>query len=68
MAQYFVNNQQQPNGDNEVHVAGCRYMPAPANAVPLGNHLVCQTAVTQAKIRFPRANGCFYCCRPCHTS
>ncbi|TLN26979.1 hypothetical protein FDZ71_00335 [bacterium] len=68
MAKYFVNSQPQPNRDHEVHVQGCAHMPAPQHAIPLGEHVVCQTAVAKAKIRYPTANGCFYCCRPCHTS
>ena len=27
MADYWVNNQAQANGDHEVHVAGCSWMP-----------------------------------------
>lgn len=68
MAKYFVNRNAQPNGDHEVHREGCRYMPLPQNRDPLGEHVMCQTAVNQARVRYPRANGCATCSPTCHTS
>ncbi len=73
MARYIINNNQQANGDYEVHNAttGCTFMPQTENQVDLGEHLNCQSAVFSAKIRWPKAtkiNGCYYCCNPCHTT
>lgn len=72
MPRFIVNRQQQPNGDNEVHneTTGCDYMPLPQNREPLGEHNSCREAVALAKGRFSNAriNGCFYCCRACHTT
>ena len=73
MSRYIINNNQQPNGDYEVHNAtnGCTHMPRVENQVDLGEHLNCQSAVLSAKRRWPQAsriNGCYYCCNPCHTT
>ena len=72
MARFVVNTVQQTNGDHEVHNAttGCKYMPNPSNQVDLGVHDSCRQAVAAAKARWPqnRINGCYYCCRECHTT
>ena len=66
MAQYFVNNNAQPNGDHEVHKAGCERMPG--NKTSLGDHLSCYSAVAAAQLVHRQSNGCFYCSKDCHTS
>ena len=72
MPTFVVNRNAQSNGDHEVHnsTSGCSYMPSAANQVDLGYHTDCFGAVAYAKNRWQQAriNGCFYCCRPCHTS
>lgn len=72
MPQYIINQNQQQNGDHEVHDAtnGCTYMPKPENQIDLGFHASCHGAVTSARSRWrdSRINGCYFCCRPCHTS
>lgn len=72
MSKFIVNQQQQPNGDHEVHnlTAGCIFMPLPQNRVDLGEHASCHGAVALAKRNWPqsRINGCYYCCKACHTS
>lgn len=72
MPNYVINKNQQANGDHEVHdiTNGCSYMPASENQISLGYHPSCQSAVLDAKRRWPgyRINGCYYCCKPCHTS
>lgn len=69
MAEYYVNNTPQSNGDNEVHEKGCGWLARAQSVTPLGNHPNCQSAVLAAKKLYPRtANGCVYCSRPCHTS
>lgn len=69
MPQYFLNQRQQPNGDYEVHKEACAYMPSTRE--DLGFHVVCQTAVDEAKRRHPswwRINGCAFCSSACHTT
>lgn len=66
MARYYVNNKAQSNGDHEVHRTGCSYMPDDKRY--LGEHSNCQSAVIEAKKTYWRSNGCYYCCKECHTS
>ena len=69
MHRYCVNKNAQSNGDHEVHdvTANCKYLPNQINRINLGDFNSCHGAVTEAKKRGYRANGCYYCCRPCHT-
>ncbi len=71
MPTFIINSNSQSNGDHEVHntTTGCSYMPAPENRVDLGYHPNCQSAVADAKGRWPknRINGCYYCATTCHT-
>jgi hypothetical protein len=67
MASYYVNKNAQPNGDPEVHVSGCSFMPDANNRLYLGEHSSCHSAVRKAKENFRQVNGCFYCSRECHT-
>lgn len=66
MANYYVNNNAQANGDHEVHVTGCSYMPN--SKIALGDHYSCLSAVAEAKKHYRQSNGCFFCSRLCHTS
>ena len=68
MKKYYVNKNAQSNGDHEVHAYGCSYMPEPENRLYLGEFTSCHGAVLKAKRTYPQSNGCYYCCRPCHTS
>lgn len=68
MASYYVNTKKQFNGDNEVHVYGCNYLPAESNRLFLGDYSSCQSAVTEAKRIGYNANGCCYCNKPCYTT
>jgi hypothetical protein len=69
MASYYVNKNQQSNGDYEVHKTGCSYMPNIGNAHYLGEFNSCEPAVQKAKqLGYYTADGCYFCCRPCHTS
>jgi hypothetical protein len=64
---YYVNRQAQMNGDHEVHIEGCVWMPKRENPIFLGEFASCQEAVHAAKSHFSQVNGCYYCCNPCHT-
>ena len=65
MASYYVNDIAQANGDHEVHVSTCTYFPS--NRTYLGEFSSCAPAVTEAKKKWSQSNGCYWCCRPCHT-
>lgn len=72
MAAYYINRNPQPaSGEYEVHRDGCPHPPSYQNRIPLGSYATCHPAVAEAKRRWPNAahkiNGCYYCCRPCHT-
>lgn len=69
MEKYFLNrNTNNPNGDHEVHVEGCYWLPLPVNRIDLGYFSNCADAVREAKRRYPseKIDGCIHCCRPCH--
>ncbi len=72
MQKFVINKNQQSNGDHEIHNAttGCVFMPNPENQINLGYHNSCKEAVSYAKKQYSdsRINGCYYCCRACHTS
>ena len=71
MKYYYLNDNQQSNGDYEVHAEGCSFMPLLANRTYLGLFSNCKDAVAEAKRKYPfryRINGCYYCCSPCHTT
>ena len=67
MASYYVNKNAQANGDHEVHVQGCSYMPLEHNRLYLGDYTSCFPAVAKAKQIYPQSNGCAYCCPQCNT-
>jgi hypothetical protein len=68
MKKYYVNKQEQSNGDHEVHDENCSYLPAAANRIYLGEFYTCHGAVVEAKKHYFKANGCYYCSKDCHTS
>lgn len=68
MATYLVNKQAQSNGDHEVHVTTCQWLPSPENRLRLGEFLNCRPAVEEAKKHYRQSNGCKHCCLACHTS
>lgn len=65
MDRYYVNNNQQRNGDHEVHKHGCGWMPA--NVTYLGSFSSCVPAVQAAKRIYPQSNGCYFCSNACNT-
>ncbi len=69
MPRFYVNTNAQSNGDHEVHEDNyCSNAPAYINRKDLGYHSDCRGAVEEAKKTYRRANGCYYCCKTCHTS
>ncbi len=65
MANYYLNQNQQPSGDYEVHKEGCAHGADPENQIQLGWFVDGVAAVAEAKRRFPayadEINGCYYC-------
>lgn len=68
MARYYMNNNAQSNGDHEVHAEGCTWLALVQSKRDLGSHATCHSAVAAAKVTHPTANGCYWCCKPCHTT
>ncbi|MBM3564760.1 MAG: hypothetical protein FJX42_01435 [Alphaproteobacteria bacterium] len=67
MAKYYVNKNAQNNGDHEVHVEGCSFMPHVDNRIYLGDFSSCSPAVAKAKEYYRQSNGCAFCCKACNT-
>lgn len=67
MAFYIVNKNAQPTGEHEVHISNCEHEPDPQNRVSLGYHSNCRYAILEAERHYSNVDGCFYCCRECHT-
>lgn len=67
MAEYYVNKNQQKNGDHEVHVPGCDFFPQPDNRILVGTFDSCAPAIKAARKHYSQVNGCYFCVRECHT-
>lgn len=69
MDYYYVHKFTDNHGDYEVHKEGCNHMPDVLNRERLGLFSNCAQAVAKAKIDgYRTADGCYWCCRECHTS
>lgn len=65
MSDYYVNKNAQSNGDHEVHVSTCAFLPS--SKLYLGNFSNCADAVREAKRHYAQSNGCYWCSNACHT-
>ena len=69
---YYINRNQQNNGDHEVHESSCQHVPSIQNRIYLGSFYNCKEAVDEAKRIYPskkeKINGCYHCSNECHTS
>ena len=65
MDKYYVNNVPQITGEHEVHKVGCSWFPS--DRTYLGEFSDCWDAIKKAKNHFDDVDGCYYCCRKCHT-
>lgn len=67
---YYINHNEQANGDHEVHHSECRWLPAIDNRTYLGYFSSSSQAINTARQKFPgwRINGCYFCCPESHTS
>lgn len=68
MKKYYINKNEQSNGDHEVHREDCRYLPTESNRKYLGEFSSCDSAVIESKRYYTKSNGCKTCCPKCHTS
>ena len=68
MARYYVNDNEQSNGDHEVHTEECSWLPMVISMKYLGDFTGCRDAVAAAKRVYPKSNGCKWCALPCHTT
>jgi hypothetical protein len=67
MKNYYVNNLPQRNGDHEVHLEHCSFLPLSQNRTYLGSFSNCNDAVKEAKKHYKQVDGCYYCSKECHT-
>lgn len=67
MSKYYVNKNEQANGDHEVHKDGCYWLTLVQDKEYLGEFSGCRGAVAKARGRGYNANGCIHCCLLCHT-
>ena len=67
MARYYVNKNAQTGGEHEVHVYGCAWLPDSDNRIYLGDFSSCHPAVRATKNYYDKVDGCYFCCRPCHS-
>lgn len=65
MPKYYVNRNEDNRGHHEVHKDDCHKLPA--DRMDLGYHSSCHTAVAQAKLTYPTADGCGICSSECST-
>lgn len=68
MAIYYVNKNEQINGDHEIHKEGCSYLPSVENRKNLGEHPNCNSAIKEAQNHYDNVDGCYYCSNDCHNS
>ncbi|MCF1715251.1 hypothetical protein L0U88_11495 [Flavihumibacter sp. RY-1] len=64
---FYLNLVPQIDGYREVHTSDCRFFPTQHNRIPLGEYFSCREAVAAAKNKYLKSDGCYYCCRECHT-
>lgn len=62
---YYVNKNAQSNGDHEVHLSTCSWLPDASNRIYLGDFDKSQDALEARKYYF-QVDGCMYCCPEIH--
>lgn len=63
---YYVNQNEQPTGEHEVHKEECFRMPELKNRIYLGYFLNANEAVKEARKYFNKVDGCYYCANEAH--
>jgi len=69
MEGYYFYNGIDEHGNHEVHTESCKYLPSESNRTYIGRFNSCKEAIEDAEAKFPTQSfdGCFWCCRECHT-
>ncbi len=67
MTLYYVNINEQANGDHEVHAVDSKFLPDSVNRIYFGGFSNCCDAAAEARRHHQQVNGCFYCSKECHT-
>ena len=69
MSNYYFNIYADINGYYEVHSEDCSFLPSELNRQYLGIYSSCEDAISYARTNYPdkKFDGCYYCCRECHT-
>jgi hypothetical protein len=67
MYRYCVSKKAKPTGEHEVHTSLCGYNPPPEDCVDLGEHRTCREAILKAREYYEKVQGCYFCCRECHS-
>ena len=70
MPYYMYNLEVNKQGDHEVHKETCDQMPRLGNRKTIGWFTNCEKAIAAVKEKTGKDNfnGCFYCCKDCHTN
>lgn len=63
---YYVNTTPKIDGRYEVHAISCVQTPLIKTTIPLGEFASCQEAINAAQLKYPKATGCYYCCKDCY--
>lgn len=63
---YYININQQSNGDHEVHHSFCSYLPDIKHRKHLGDFYSCIDALAEARKTYSTADGCKFCSPTCH--
>lgn len=66
MSHFFINNHPEPDGSHEVHLVGCKRMPADKRY--LGNFYSVSEALIEARQEFWQSSGCERCARELPTA
>ena len=67
MAAYLVNAETDDKGNHEVHTSTCTHLPKAQHRRTLGAFSGCHTALAAARRYYNKVDGCYYCCKPCHS-
>jgi len=77
MPKYILNRNQQDSAsgmNNELHdetPGVCTRLPLPGNRLDVGYYSNCKDAMAAAVQKYPEyrssIDGCYYCCRECHS-
>lgn len=64
---FYVNKNEQPTGEHEVHRFDCAWLPDVENRIYLGDFSTSQAAVKEARNYYSCVDGCIHCCPESHT-